>query len=124
MLNERQYIHIPAPVAESRSRHTAINHAGIAAISAISLTASEGRVVLVNKEYRIKLESYLASMAQAKSMLIRGILTTDDYAKIDTIMAEKYGISSCSIYRGMDLIYTGFRGNMSHYEEVTQCPKL
>ena len=47
-----------------------------------------------------------------------GILTSDDYAQIDTMMAKKYGISSCSLYRGIDLIYDGFRGNMSHYEEV------
>ncbi len=72
-------------------------------------------------EYRNRLESYLASMHQAKRMLTMGILTSEDYAKIDTITAEKYGISSCSLYRGIDWIYGGFRGNMSHYEEVTQC---
>ena len=33
----------------------------------------------------------------------------------------KYGISSCSLYGGIDLIYDGFRGNMSHYKEVTLC---
>lgn len=72
----------------------------------------------MNDTYRSKLENYLASMLQAKRMLTMGILTSDDYAQIDTMMAKKYGISSCSIYRGIDLIYDGFRGNMSHYEEV------
>ena len=62
--------------------------------------------------YRARLESYLAAMLQAKRMLSMGILTPEDYAVIDTILAEKHGISSCSIYRGMDLIYDGFRGNM------------
>ena len=66
-------------------------------------------------------EQYLASMLQAKQMLSMGILTPKDYATIDTIMTEKYGISSCSLYRGIDLIYGEFRGNMSHYKEVTQC---
>ena len=75
----------------------------------------------VTDDYRARLERYLASMLQAKRMLSMGILTPEDYAKIDTIMAEKYGISSCSLYRGINLIYGGFRGNMSHYEEVTQC---
>ena len=75
----------------------------------------------MNDAYRERLEQYLASMLQAKQMLSMGILTPEDYAKIDTIMAEKYGISSCSLYRGIDLICGGFRGNMSHYEEVTQC---
>lgn len=75
----------------------------------------------VIEEYRTRLEQYLASMLQMKKMLSMGILTRDDYAKMDTILAEKYGISSCSLYRGIDLIYSGFRGNMSHYEEVTKC---
>ena len=77
----------------------------------------------MNDAYRSKLENYLASMLQAKRMLTMGILTPDDYIQIDTMMAKKYGISSCSLYRGIDLIYDGFRGNMSHYEEVTICPE-
>ena len=72
----------------------------------------------MNDAYRLKLENYLASMLQAKRMLTMGILSPDDYIQIDTMMAKKYGISSCSLYRGIDLIYDGFRGNMSHYEEV------
>lgn len=75
----------------------------------------------MSDNYRNRLESYLASMLQAKQMLSMGILTPEDYAAIDTIMNEKYGISSCSLYRGIDLIYDGFRVNMSHYKEVTQC---
>ena len=75
----------------------------------------------VTEEFRTRLEQYLASMLQIKKMLSMGIITLEDYAKIDTILAEKYGISSCSLYRGIDLIYHGFRGNMSHYEEVTIC---
>ena len=64
--------------------------------------------------YRANLESYLASMLQAKNMLSQGVISSDDYIKIDTIIAEKYGISSCSLYRGIDLIHRGFNGNMSH----------
>ena len=75
----------------------------------------------MNDAYRAKLESYLASILQAKKMLSQGILTQEDYAKIDAIIAKKYGISSCSLYRGIDLIYSGFNGNMSHYEGVTKC---
>jgi hypothetical protein len=90
----------------------------IAAMAATSPIDSEGSVIAMNDTYRSKLENYLASMLQAKRMLTMGILTSDDYAQIDTMMAKKYGISSCSLYRGIDLIYDGFRGNMSHYEEV------
>lgn len=50
-------------------------------------------------DYRSRLERYLTAMFQAKRMLSMGILTPEDYAKIDTKMAEKYDISSCSIYR-------------------------
>lgn len=71
--------------------------------------------------YRSRLERYLSSMLQAKRMLMTGIMTLEDYSIIDTMLAEKYEISSCSLYRGIDLIYRGFRGNMSHYEEMTKC---
>lgn len=74
---------------------------------------------VMSNAYRVRLESYLASMLQAKQMMSMGILTSDDYTAIDTIMTEKYGISSCSLYCGIDLIYDGFRGNMSHCKEVT-----
>ena len=59
----------------------------------------------MNKEYNLRLEQYIASMLQFKNMIRRGILTPDDYTEIDTILAGKYGIDSCSIYRGIDLIY-------------------
>ncbi|MBQ3426849.1 MAG: hypothetical protein IJU51_03550 [Clostridia bacterium] len=59
----------------------------------------------MNNDYNSRLEQYIASMLQFKNMLSRGILTPDDYTEIDTILAERYGISSCSIYRGIDLIY-------------------
>jgi hypothetical protein len=95
-----------------------IKAGSIAAMVATSPIDSEGSVIAMNDTYRSKLENYLASMLQAKRMLTMGILTSDDYAQIDTMMAKKYGISSCSLYRGIDLIYDGFRGNMSHYEEV------
>lgn len=100
---------------------TEITIENIALMPVISQTASEGCVAVMNDSYRERLEQYLASMLQAKQMLSMGILTPEDYATIDTIMAEKYGISSCSLYRGIDLLYGEFRGNMSHYKEVTQC---
>ena len=78
------------------------------------LTVLERREPAMDNGYRTNLESYLASMMQAKKMLSQGVLTPEDYAKIDTITADKYGISSCSLYRGIDLILCGFNGNMSH----------
>lgn len=72
----------------------------------------------MNSEYRKRLEQYISTMIQAKSLLVSGNISTSDYAKIDTMIAEKYGLSSCNIYRGIDLIYKDNRGNMSHNKEV------
>ena len=73
----------------------------------------------MNIGYRKRLEQYISSMVQTKHMLVSGVLTPSDYTKIDTMIAEKYGLSSCNIYRGIDLIYKDNNGNMSHCKEVT-----
>ena len=70
----------------------------------------------MREEYRSNLEGYLLSMAQARRMVDLGILTSQDYATIDTKIANKYGVSSCSLYRGIDLLYQGFRANMAGEE--------
>ena len=69
-------------------------------------------------DYRKRLEQYISSMMQAKFMLISGAISSSDYTEIDTMIAEKYGLSSCNIYRGIDLIYKDSGGNMSHNTEV------
>ena len=66
---------------------------------------------------------YKSAMAQARRMLSAGIINEDEYAIIDTMFAEKYGLSSCSLLRENDLLYSSIRANMSHYEEVTLCQK-
>ena len=74
-------------------------------------------------DYRSRLEQYLSSMIQAKQMLSQGIISPQDYAGIDTIIAEKYGLESCNLYRGINLLYDEVGGTMSHYEEVTTCQR-
>ena len=111
----------PVPTVVSHSLRMGIKSVNIAATAATLQTASERSVAAVTDAYRTRLEDYLASMLQAKRMLSLGIITPEDYAIIDTMQREKFGISSCSLSRGIDLIYSGFRGNMSHYEEVTKC---
>lgn len=66
---------------------------------------------------------YKSAMAQARRMLSAGIITEAEYAIIDTMMAEKYGLSSYSLFRDNDLLISGIRGNISHYEGVTICQK-
>ena len=42
---------------------------------------------------------YESTMAVVRKMRSAGIITDKDYRKIDRIIARKYGISLCSIYR-------------------------
>ena len=111
----------PAPTVVSHSLHMVIKSVNIVATAATLPTVLERSAAAVTDAYRARLENYLASMLQAKRMLSLGIITPEDYAIIDTMQREEFGISSCSLYRGIDLIYSSFRGNMSHYEEVTKC---
>ena len=67
----------------------------------------------MTNEYYDAVASYKAAMAQAKELLLRGIITPGEFSIIETKMSEKYGINSCSIYRENDWINTPFRGNMS-----------
>ena len=46
-----------------------------------------------------RLTAYQTAMTLARNMLQRGIINEADYRKIDTIIAKKHGISSCSIFR-------------------------
>ena len=50
-------------------------------------------------EYEEALWRYQTAMALARKMLSQGIITEKEYEKIDTIIAKKYGVSSCSIFR-------------------------
>lgn len=50
-------------------------------------------------EYERKITAYRMAMSVVKSMLKQGIITAEEYAIIDTIMAKKYGVSSCTIFR-------------------------
>lgn len=77
----------------------------------------------MNEDFFADVLGYKSAMAQAGLMFSKGIISTEEYAIIDTMMAEKYGLSSCSLFRDNDLLYSSTRGNMSHYEEVTKCQK-
>lgn len=52
----------------------------------------------MNELYQ-RLTDYQTAMSLARAMLRQGIISEDDYRKIDTIIAKKHGISSCSIFR-------------------------
>ncbi len=50
-------------------------------------------------EYMKRVEAYRVAMSIAKSMLVRGIISEQEYEKIDGIMAKKHGLSLSSIFR-------------------------
>lgn len=52
---------------------------------------------------------YLNAMTQAKSMLSKGMITLEEYMKIEGRMATKYNLEKTSLYRANDLINTSFR---------------
>ena len=45
-----------------------------------------------------RLTAYQTAMSLARNMLRQGIISEDDYRKIDTIIAKKHKVSSCSIF--------------------------
>lgn len=55
---------------------------------------------------------YKASMAVFKRWLAQGVITEDDLKEIDTMLAQKYGLSSCSIFLENDLLYKENRANI------------
>jgi len=46
-----------------------------------------------------KIIAYRQAMSLANAMLERGIITDEEYAKIDKIMTNKYGVFSSTIFR-------------------------
>lgn len=53
----------------------------------------------MNKSYKERLTAFRLSMSIANKMLENGVISKKDYANIDTILAQKYSVNSCSIYR-------------------------
>lgn len=66
--------------------------------------------------------SYIATIAAARKMRNRGILTDKDYLTVEEAMRAKYGVPTGSIYRDFDLLCPRFRAIMSHHKEVAECP--
>lgn len=70
----------------------------------------------MDAEYRERLLSYRAAMSLATEMLNEGILTPKEYAEIDRIIANRYGLSLGSICCRNPLIIQGSRGNIRQTE--------
>ena len=55
---------------------------------------------------------YKTAMTVFKNWLADGLISREELLAIDTITAEKYGLSLSSIYRGIDLICAENRANI------------
>ena len=53
----------------------------------------------MNEDLRVRLTRYRIAMSLAAEMLEKGIISEQEYAKIDTIMAKKHGVSLSTIFR-------------------------
>ena len=53
---------------------------------------------------------YKTAMSIFKNWLATGIISATDLLEINTILAQKYGLSSCSIFLENDLLYEETRG--------------
>ena len=65
------------------------------------------------------LMGYKSAMAQARLMRSKGLITTEEFAIIETKMCELFGINFDSLFRENDWIISEFRGNMSPTKGVT-----
>lgn len=55
---------------------------------------------------------YCSAIAQAKRMVQLGLISPEDYAKVDAVFLEKYSLKKGSLYRDFSLINKENRGNM------------
>lgn len=85
-----------ALIAESSLKVTAMLTVGSAPVP-VTLSFEERGSAMT--DYEKRLIAYQTAMALARSMRSKGIISAKEYAKIDTIIAKKYGISSGSIFR-------------------------
>jgi hypothetical protein len=60
--------------------------------------AAKGGVEMPEQSFQ-NMIAYQAAMGLARSMLHQGIISEEEYDKIDTIMTKKYGLPLDSIFR-------------------------
>ena len=53
----------------------------------------------MSNDLNSRIARYRAAMALASEMFKKGIISEEEYAKIDTIMAKKYDVSLSTIFR-------------------------
>lgn len=59
-----------------------------------------------------RIKEYNTVLAVIREMRSAGVITDKDFGIICLSLAKKYGLSSCSIFAGMDLITAQADGNI------------
>ncbi|MBE0701362.1 MAG: hypothetical protein IH571_06725 [Acholeplasmataceae bacterium] len=99
-LKKEPITHILVSIAIKNSLSTQLKKETIAVMNVISMT----RLTRGNQAMeRSNLEQYLLSIQPAKSMRDEGIITHQEYSKIELFLAEKYCIKKGNLYRQIDL---------------------
>ena len=94
------FTHIRVSLVIKNSQSMLLKKETIAAMNVISMT----RLTRGNQAMeRSNLEQYLLSIQPAKSMRDEGIITHQEYSKIELFLAEKYCIKKGNLYRQIDL---------------------
>ncbi len=84
--------------AESRLTHTEKQTKSTAPVRAMQMPEEKAEIKMDNALFR-RLLLYRATMTAVKIMLDSGLISVEEYAVTDTIIAEKYGLNSSVIYR-------------------------
>ena len=57
---------------------------------------------------------YCSAIAQTRRMMKLGIISLEDFEKIDRVLLKKYNLTLSSLFRDKALLYKETRGNMPH----------
>lgn len=77
-----------------------------------ALPKQEGRAAAMDKRLFEKVKAYKTGLALMKEMRSAGIITDEDYRIMCTVLAEKHGLKSSTIFAEFDLISVENNGNI------------
>lgn len=66
----------------------------------------------MDKQLYKRVKDYRIALAVVREMLTARVITENDYGIICTVLAEKYGLKSSTIFSKIDLIYGKSDANM------------
>lgn len=93
---------LPVHIAASRSLPTVIPSVNTAPMPVISSIVSEVER-MSEEEFRAE-KMYLLCLGTAKTMLERGVISEEEFTKIDTMLLEKYKPTLSTLLSGKPLI--------------------